>query len=101
MEKRSGWKYVLPLITAVVLASVVPMADLPETAFNEIDTPVNQTTPLAPWVKIVPRIQVLAILPRSVNHTDEGVILSLSESISPTIPWHVSPLREFLCVFLI
>ena len=100
MFKRSKWAFLLLLATAVTFVSVMPMADLPETAFNEIDTPVNQTTPVAPWVKFVPPIEVRFILPRSVDHTGDGIRTSV-ESISLATHWHVSPLRELLCTFLV
>ena len=100
MFKRSKWAVLLLLATAVTFVSVMPMADLPETAFNEIDTPVNQTTPVAPWVKFVPPVEVRFILPRSFGHTSDGIRTSV-ESISLATHWHLSPLRELLCTFLI
>ena len=101
MVKRSSWKFVLPLVAAVILVSVMPVADQPETAFNEIDTPVNQTVPVAPWVKIAPPSQVLIILPRSFSHTSDTMIRTSVESISLAMHLHVSPLRELLCALLI
>jgi len=98
--KRSKWAVLLLLATAVAFVSVMPMADLPETAFNEIDTPVNQTTPVAPWVKFVPPVEVRFILPRSFGHTGDGIRISV-ESTSLATHWHLSPLRELLCTFLI
>ncbi len=100
MFERSKWAFLLLLAVAVTFVSVMPMADLPETAFNEIDTPVNQTTPVAPWVKFVPPVKVRFILPRAFDHTDDGIRTSV-ESISLATHWHVSPLRELLCTFLI
>jgi hypothetical protein len=91
--KRSKWAFLLLLATAVTFVSVMPMADQPETAFNEIDTPVNQTTPVAPWVKFVPPVGVRFILSRSFDHTGEGIRTSV-ESVSLAPHWHVSPLRE-------
>jgi hypothetical protein len=98
--KRSKWAFLLLLAVAVAFVSVMPMADLPETAFNEIDTPVNQTTPVAPWAKFVPPVEVRFVLPRSFDHTDDGIRTSV-ESISLATHWHLSPLRELLCTFLI
>ncbi len=40
--KRGIWCTVVFLASAVACVSAVPQADLPETAFNEVDTPVNQ-----------------------------------------------------------
>ena len=100
MFERSKWAFLLLLAVAVAFVSVMPMADLPETAFNEIDTPVNQTTPVAPWVKFVPPVEVRFILPRAFDHADDGIRTSV-ESISLATHWHLSPLRELLCTFLI
>ena len=100
MLKRSKWAFLLLLATAVTFVSSVPMADLPATAYNEIDTPVNQTTPVAPWVKFVPPVEVRFILPRSFNRTGDGIRTSV-ESISLATHWHMNPLRELLCTFLI
>ena len=101
MVKRSGWTFVLLLVTAVALTSVVPVADQPETAFNEIDTPVNQATRVAPSVRFAPPHELRIILPRSFIRTSE-VIRTPIESISLAMHWHLStPLRELLCTFLI
>lgn len=100
LVKRIGWAFVLPLVTAVVFISVVPVADQPETAFNEIDAPVNQTTAVAPWLRFAPPHEVPIVLPRSFTRTSEGIRTSL-ESISRPMHWHLSPLRELLCTLLI
>lgn len=100
MLKRTKWAFLLLLAAAVTYVSVMPMADLPETAFNEVDTPVNQTTPVAPWMKFVPPVEVRFILPRSFDHTGDGIRTSV-ESVSLAPHWHVNPLRELLCTFLI
>jgi hypothetical protein len=97
---RSKWTFLLILATAVTFMSVVPMTDLPETAFNEIYTPVNQTTPVAPWAKFAPPSETPIILPRSFSHSDNGVRTSV-ESVSLATHWRLSPLRELLCTFLI
>jgi hypothetical protein len=98
--KRSAWTFLLLVVTAVIFMSVVPMADNPETAFNEIDTPVNQTSPVSLWVKFAPPTRVPIILPRSFGRTGDGVRTSV-ESISLATHWQSSLLRELLCTLLI
>jgi hypothetical protein len=98
--KGIGWAFVLPLVTAVVFVSVVPVADQPETAFNEIDAPVSQTTPVAPWVRFTPPHEVSVILLSSVTHPSKAIRISF-ESISLAMHWHRSPLPELLCTLLI
>jgi hypothetical protein len=98
--KGIGWAFVLSLVTAVVFISVVPVADQPETAFNEIDTPVNQTTPVTLSVRFARPHEISIILPRSFSPTSEMIRTSI-ESISLAMHWHLSPLRELLCTLLI
>ena len=100
MVKGIGWAFVLPLVTAVVFISAVPVADQPETPFNEINTPVNQTTPVAPWVRFALPHEISIILPRSFSPTGEAIRTSI-ESISLAMRGHLSPLRELLCTLLI
>jgi hypothetical protein len=98
--KRIGWIFVFLLITTVVFIFVVPLVDRPETSFNEIDTPVNQTTSSALEVRFAPPHESLIILPRSFSRPSEGIRTSI-ELISLAIHRHPSRLRELLCTFLI
>src|SRR5258708_37858123 len=43
--RREFWTFVLLLISSVVCVSAIPQTDLPETSYNEIDTPVTQAPP--------------------------------------------------------
>jgi hypothetical protein len=98
--KRSKWTFLLVVVTAVIFISVMPMADNPETAFNEIDTPVNQSIPVAPWMKFTPPIRISITLPRSFSCAGDRIRTSV-ESISIATHRQSSPLRELLCTFLI
>ncbi len=99
MAKRGAWT-VLLLVVAASAISVVPMVDNPETAFNEIDTPVNQSAPVAPWIKFVRPNSVPAILSKSALRTINGIRLS-DESVSLAAHWPLSLLRELLCTLLV
>jgi hypothetical protein len=98
--KRCDWTLLLLVASAVIFVSVVPKVDDPETAFNEIDTPINQTIPVAPWVKFAPPTRVPIILPRSFGPNKRRDSHAV-ESISLPTHWHSSPLRELLCTLLI
>ena len=98
--KRIGWIFLVVLVTTVVFIFVVPLVDRPETPFNEIDTPVNQTTSIALEVRFGPPHESLIILPRSFSRPSEGIRTSI-ELISLAIHRHPSRLRELLCTFLI
>jgi hypothetical protein len=97
---RCKCTFLFLLVTACIFTLVVPIADQPETAFNEIDTPINQTTPVAPWVKFAPPTVVSIILPKSFNPVGDGIRRSV-ESIALPTHWHLSPLRDLLCALLI
>jgi hypothetical protein len=99
--KRIGWAFVLPLVMAVVFVSVVPVVDQPETRFNEIDSPVNQTTAVAPWVRFAPPHELPVVLPRSLTRTSERIRLSLESISRRPMQSHLSPLRALLCTLLI
>ncbi len=51
--KRGVWCFVLLLLSAVFCVSAIPQTDLPETSYNEVDTPVNQAPPVVSGLRIV------------------------------------------------
>jgi hypothetical protein len=97
---RSTRTFLLVLVTAVVFASVMPVADDPETAFNEIDTPVNQTRAVSPRI-IFALPARLPIFPLGSFSTAGKAIRTSVESISLPTHRHSNPLRELLCTLLI
>jgi hypothetical protein len=98
--KRTGLTFVLSLVTAVILACIVPIADRPETSFNEADTPVNQATVIAP-IRIAPPSEATAELPafRATSAQETKRNLAVPKSV-PMYRASV-PLRSLLCTFLI
>jgi hypothetical protein len=97
---RSARTFLLVLVTAVIFASVVPVADDPETAFNEIDTSVNQTIAVAPRIILAIPAR-LPIFPLGSFSTAGNAIRASVESISLPKHRHSNPLRELLCALLI
>jgi hypothetical protein len=97
---RSARTFLLVLVTAVFFASVVPVADDPETAFNEIDTPVNQTSAVAPRIILALPARVPIFPLGSLSHAGNSIRTSI-ESISLPTHRHSNPLRELLCTLLI
>jgi hypothetical protein len=63
--KQTAWTFLLFLLCAVVCASAIPPTDLAETAFNEVDAPVNQAAPVVPCVKFIRPAGVSIDLPRA------------------------------------
>jgi hypothetical protein len=101
VTKRSKWIWVLPLIAAVVLAAAVPMADQPQTSFNEIDTPVNVTNPVSPFVKSELSLIFAATVLRLFGPMSERMVRTSVEPRFAAIHFPVSLPLEFLCAFRI
>ena len=101
VTKRSKWIWVLPLIAAVVLAAAVPMADQPETSFNEIDTPVNVTNPVSPFVRSALSLIFSAVVLRLFSGTSEHMVSTSVEPRFAAIHFPISSPLELLCAFRI
>jgi hypothetical protein len=100
LVKHTGLIFVLSLVTALILACTVPVADQPETSFNEADTPVNQATVIAP-IRIAPPSEVTAVLPAFGSSSAQETKPSL---VAPkSVPLHRAsvPLHSLLCTFLV
>lgn len=98
--KRANSTFVLAVVVAVMLACIVPIADQPETAFNEADFPVNQAAVIAP-VRIAPPSQITTPLP-AVRVASAQVMqrMPVERNLPPMRSGSV-PLRSLLCTFLI
>ena len=100
--KPMRWMTVLLLLGAAVFVSTVPRMDLPETAFNEADAPVNLAPPVLPRIQIIlPAVNPLAILPLR-NHCADCTVrrLLLEPPVAPS-QRHSRSLQDLLCTFLI
>ena len=99
--KCSGFGFVLSLAAAVVLAAVVPISDQPETSFNEVDTPVNEATLVAP-VRITPPTEMQSVLSRPIpimgTEIGQSVLVGSGSSLTRRPS---GPARALLCIFLI
>ena len=99
--KCGGLSFVLSLVVAVILSAIVPLPDQPETSFNEVDTPVNEATPVAP-VRIAPPTEIQSVLSRPIFIMDAAIWVSvLVGSGSSLTRRPSSPVRALLCIFLI
>lgn len=99
MVKRTS-TIVLAIVTAVIFACVVPIADQPETPFNEADTPVNQATVIAP-VRIAPPSEMTTLLPAFRATTAQETPRTPVEPKSAPMHSVSVPLHSLLCTFLI
>lgn len=91
----------LLLLGTAACAFALPRTDLPETAFNETDTPVNVTPPMVPAVSIVrPAGEAIAILPAPARHESYPVGWVIkARSVAAGCDRHSC--HALLCTFLI
>jgi hypothetical protein len=103
--RRRSCTFFLFLVTLVVLVSVIPPRDLPETAYNEVDTPLNQTAQVVSAATLVlaraPGTPV--VLPKQVRRVGPFVSRKSLEQYRAHLVFSPAPLRlqDFLCTFLI
>jgi hypothetical protein len=100
---RGLWTFVLLLLSAVVCVSAIPQTDLPETSYNEVDAPVNQSPPVVPGVRFVRPAIAPVILPRQVCEAGLGITSPALERKAACTPVRRDPhsLQDILCTFLI
>jgi hypothetical protein len=100
--RRAVFTFVLLLLGAIACVSAVPPTDLPETSYNEVDTPINQAPPVVPSVKLVRPIVAPVILPRQFCESLRSVDAQAHERKSGTsVQHHPHSLQDLLCTFLI
>jgi hypothetical protein len=101
--KRSVHALFLFLTASVLLDSVVPLSDIPETAYNETETPVNQGPPVLPGTTFVRPPITSVLLPKRVR---EAAPCVGSQSLKrhgayPQFPRDPRSLQVLLCTFLL
>ena len=101
--KRVRAIVVLFLLGAAVCAFALPRVDLPETAFNEADAPVNLTPPARPGIRVgPPAVDPILVLPTLQFHSAVGIDSSLLlESAAVPRQRHQHSLQALLCTLLI
>jgi hypothetical protein len=101
---RSGfWTCIVLLMGAVICVSAVPQPDLPETSYNEVDTPVNQAPPVVPGIKLVRPVVAQSILPRQVLRAWSRLDVQTHDRDSSDALLRPGPhsLQDLLCTLLI
>jgi hypothetical protein len=101
--KRSVYTLFLFLTASVLLVSVVPLSDIPETAYNETETPVNQGPPVQPGTTFLRPSITSVILPKRVREAGRCVG---SQSLKrhgayPLYPRDPRSLQVLLCTYLL
>ena len=94
---------VLALMSAVVCVSAIPPIDLPETSYNEVDTPINQAPPVVSGPKFVRPVIETVILPRNADVAGYGSKFHWPAGASFDVPVrHDShSMQDLLCTLLI
>jgi len=90
---------VLSLATMVAVASIAPLTDQPETAFNEDDTPLNCAIPVSVTTPEIYPQETLRV--RRPRRTSDGKTRAGFNATPLPVHWHAECLRELFCAFLI
>jgi|ERR1022692_146655 hypothetical protein len=100
--RQGAWYFVLLLLSAVFCVSAIPQTDLPETSYNEVDTPVNQAPPVVSGLRIVRPPVVTVTMPKQVYEALRGMAQNHEEFMSRTPVRQSSiSLQHLLCTLLI
>jgi hypothetical protein len=101
--KRGLWSFVLLLLTGVVCVSAIPQTDLPETSYNEVDTPVNQAPPMVQGIKFIRPARVAITLPRKTWEAEWNTGASVDGLTLRSGPAPHDPhlVQDLLCTWLI
>jgi hypothetical protein len=102
MLRRSLTLLILFLLSTVTFVSAIPQDDLPETSYNESDTPVNQAPPVVPSVRVARPEAADIGLSRRVGDATLGFERQLfSKRAYPLIRRDSRSLQDLLCALLI
>jgi len=99
--KRSVWTFLFFVLGAVACVSAIPQTDLPETAYNEVDQPVNQAPPVVPGIKFVRPAIAPAVRSRQLGALSRDVFPQEPVTTPAGAGHHSHSLQDLLCTFLI
>ena len=102
--KRSVYALFLFLTASVLLVSVVPLSDIPETTYNETETPVNQGPPVQPGTTTFVRPPITSVV--LLKRVREAGRCVASQSLKrhgayPLYPRDPRSLQVLLCTYLL
>ena len=92
----------LVLLGAAIGVSAVPLVDVPETPFNEADSPVNLAPPVLPRIKFIRPAGDRIVLPGLSAYCTGCVVGSwVPDPAAAPSQRHRHSLQDLLCTFLI
>lgn len=97
------WCFVLLLLGAVSCVSAIPQTDLPETSYNEVDTPVNQAPPVVSGLRIVRPTVVPIIMSKQACQALRAISAQSHEEARACTAVQITSnsLQHLLCTLLI
>jgi hypothetical protein len=101
--RRRACTFFFLLIAAVTLVSAVPQTDLPETSYNEADTPINLAPPVVSATAFARPLVTVVILPQHLSEVGSGLTHEPLDQkwALPLFQRDAHSLQELLCTFLI
>jgi hypothetical protein len=101
--RRSFFTFVLLLLASVVCSAAIPPVDVPETNYNESDTPVNQTPPVEIGVHFERPAQVATTVPKCILEARRHIQAPVREVLPLLLPsqHHSHALQALFCTLLI
>lgn len=92
----------LIVLGAMACACAVPRADLPDTAYNEVDTPVSHASAVVPGIRLLRPASVPVTVSDEFASKDQSHTPPRLDLTSRVLPvYHRHSLHELLCTFLI
>ena len=97
------WGLLLIVVAAIACACAIPPTDLPETAYNEVDTPVNHAPAVIPGIRLARPLNTPVIIPKQIAVENHRLAPSGNDAISSALLAHLPnhSANDFLCTLLI
>lgn len=93
----------MALLGAGICAGAILPTDAPEITYNDVDTPVNQSPPAVPGIRLVRPVPNPVHVPAALRGEGREFNSDVGEPASETIASYHSPvsLQDLLCVLII
>jgi len=91
------------VLGALFCAAAIPPTDVPETAYNEVDTPINQSPPVVPSIRLIRPSPNPVVVPAEFRDHSRDASHRLSEHPpAPLVSRQGShSIQDVLCILII